>query len=765
MESRTILERATWWANGRGWRHKLAKRRQYEQSLFEHSLIELDVLLAILPILGHRRHYGLDETERKILAVAVLAHDVGKETDEWQAYISGHPSRPAVSHVLPDLTRAVVPGLCGVLGFDDLREPVQRIMAHCAEFHHSRPGRSDGAIVEAMLAGGSDRFLTLAHLVKAIDHFCSAAGASEATECIRSDPSLGKHVVATLHEVTVRGVSTTLLHRGAQTAFERARWIPLLYFANATVYGADPAERPVVPGIEDVERCLKAEIDIAIARDVTSLMVGNPSANILPKPELLAFNESRQCLTRAAEKISPQSLAKKPMESKGGKKGKREIVAAYWKLKGVGGKPTDAEVGEQAGRLSVAQPEMLVFKFFKAMVDPDKLPVVGADGAGFASAKYQEVFGEGSWEALQSTSTLDPVVDMARTVDRYWDLPGKAVGVPQAQKVAELSDQTRLRALIDLLDGMAQEVYAATGRPAPRDEMSRSMAAAFLCDLVRPAATGDVREVATNQLDHYASSKPFAGKESARGVYFCPICNAAARDTVKASADFIAKPEAHTNRGVAHGPFGYVMVCRTCYYERVLFQVLLGPRPPGRSDPGDVITLLPRLNLGPGKGEIPSRGSGLGRAGEGDDASRCWRARVGLLVPLHRPGREPSWRPRSVRAPVQRPPGAVQLPVHRRHPEEAPPRSAPASSGGIRRGSERRQCRLWRIQYAAGAVGRRAAANGLFDVRDSAGLRPGCDPRARAGGVAGASPRRAVRPLLRSRVRRGGAREDTSGAR
>jgi hypothetical protein len=189
--------------------------------------------------------------------------------------------------------------------------------------------------------------------VRAIDHFCSAASASEATECVTSDPSLGKHIVATLHELIVRGVSTTLLHRGAQTAFERAGWIPLLYFANATVYGADPGERSAVPAIEDVERCLKAEIDIAIARDVTSLMVGNPSANILPKPGEEADGEQ------------------------GGKKGKRAIVADYWKLKKVARKPIDAEVEEQAGRLSVAQPEMLVFKLFKAMVDPEKLPVVG----------------------------------------------------------------------------------------------------------------------------------------------------------------------------------------------------------------------------------------------------------------------------------------------------------------------------------------------------------------------------------------------------
>ena len=84
MDRRDLLERATRWMAARGWRGKLAKSREYEQSLLEHSLIELDVLLELLPILASARHYGLSEKEQRILTVAVLAHDVGKETGAWQ---------------------------------------------------------------------------------------------------------------------------------------------------------------------------------------------------------------------------------------------------------------------------------------------------------------------------------------------------------------------------------------------------------------------------------------------------------------------------------------------------------------------------------------------------------------------------------------------------------------------------------------------------------------------------------------------------------
>jgi hypothetical protein len=65
MKRQEILTRAAAWTEARGWREKLAKRRGYEQSLFDHSLIELDVLLELLLILASPRHYGLREEGQK----------------------------------------------------------------------------------------------------------------------------------------------------------------------------------------------------------------------------------------------------------------------------------------------------------------------------------------------------------------------------------------------------------------------------------------------------------------------------------------------------------------------------------------------------------------------------------------------------------------------------------------------------------------------------------------------------------------------------
>ena len=73
----------------RGWKKLTAKRLQYEQSLFEHTMVELDALLSLLPILRQPNHFHLTEEEEKILIASVIAHDAGKEKPECQEYVLG----------------------------------------------------------------------------------------------------------------------------------------------------------------------------------------------------------------------------------------------------------------------------------------------------------------------------------------------------------------------------------------------------------------------------------------------------------------------------------------------------------------------------------------------------------------------------------------------------------------------------------------------------------------------------------------------------
>jgi hypothetical protein len=240
---------------------------------------------------------------------------------------------------------------------------------------------------------------------------------------------------------------------------------------------------------------------------------------------------------------------------------------------------------------------MLVFKFFKALTDPDKLPVVGDDGHRLAQQKYEVLFGPGSWMQLQSTSTLMAAKDMHSTVDLYWNLPGDVVGHP-ASKVEQIDDETRLKLLVDLLSQIADEVFRTIDRPSPRDAFAGAMAQSFIGDVISPAESRDVRAMAQKQLANYRQSKPNAGKELSSALYICPICSRPFNpgSGLKASADFIDNPQTHTNRALSHGGFGYVMICTACYHERVLRQLLMG------GTFAEIISLSPRLNLGPVNG-------------------------------------------------------------------------------------------------------------------------------------------------------------------
>lgn len=69
IERTEVIGKAAAWMQAREWKGKLAKKREgvypehrrREQSLFEHSLVEVDVLLELLPILADARHYGLGD--------------------------------------------------------------------------------------------------------------------------------------------------------------------------------------------------------------------------------------------------------------------------------------------------------------------------------------------------------------------------------------------------------------------------------------------------------------------------------------------------------------------------------------------------------------------------------------------------------------------------------------------------------------------------------------------------------------------------------
>jgi hypothetical protein len=66
IERTELIAKAAAWMPARGWKARLAKRRRGEQPLFEHTLIEIDVLLQLLSVLADERHCGLSVAERRM---------------------------------------------------------------------------------------------------------------------------------------------------------------------------------------------------------------------------------------------------------------------------------------------------------------------------------------------------------------------------------------------------------------------------------------------------------------------------------------------------------------------------------------------------------------------------------------------------------------------------------------------------------------------------------------------------------------------------
>jgi hypothetical protein len=403
-----------------------------------------------------------------------------------------------------------------------------------------------------------------------------------------------------------------MLHLAALESFIEASWRPLLHFSDASLYVCSTAQPVPEPSPDDIKHRLAKLLEEATGREVMRFMVGSPVANIMPKPELFDYREVRQYLETAARKIGRVTFAKKKEDAR---KGTITTYLAFKRLSEEGyelGKLTIkqvkglslwreinttlslSELALQTERISAAHPEMMVFKFFKAMM---KEEMIGDEGAKIAQKEYEAVFGPGSWAALRSTSTLMPAQDMAKTVDLFWELPGQQFGL-SVTKVEELAPEKRTELLIDTLTRIADQVYTAMEQPPTRITLAKEMAARFIQDLVHPVEKVNLTKLARRQLEFYAASKPIAGKKRKRAKYFCPICNTPFESGTKAAADFISKPESHTNRAISHGPFGYIMICDTCKYERILRQLLLGERA------SELIVIFPRMNIGHGVGEL-----------------------------------------------------------------------------------------------------------------------------------------------------------------
>jgi hypothetical protein len=607
MDYQAFRTKAVEFMLNRGWKKQTAKRRNFEQSLFDHTLIEIDALITLLPLLQHTFSPPLTESEKQVLLTSVLAHDAGKELPEWQEYVMGR--REFLSDVNRELAEEVVSELASQFGSNNVEEMLSSVVLHM------RYERTPAKVANRLLFGQhtNPRWKTLADIVDAVDNLCSAKGLFAGLQCVTEKTCISNHLRTSYHLVQMRGVSTTLLHRAAVYTFIECGWSPLLHYSNGTIYVASSATQPLEPGVDEIQDQMAEGIEKAMPREMAQLIVGSPLQSMMPKVDLFDYQDLKGCLTVAARRVNRTTFRNKPESAR------RKTVADYLKRKDDDSPIDENKLALETDRIGTAQPEMCIFKFFKTalagnllgkQVTPEaeetyadfaegggkrKLPKVNPQSV--ARAEYDNVFGEGAYADLQSTSTLMPARDMALTIDRFWSLEGSRFGLDVLKIGALLDDDKREEILINTLVDIADKVYTAIpAENRPTRATSEDIAQCFMPDLTHPSPKLDLDELIAQQIQAYGETKANARKE--KGLHLCPICNGAFDGGTKAKADFVGNPEGHTNRGVSHGGAGQIVICETCKYERFLQQLLLG------SQVTDILVLFPRMNIGHSSGEV-----------------------------------------------------------------------------------------------------------------------------------------------------------------
>ncbi len=634
MDWETARQKAIVWMKNRGWKHKVAKKRGGEQSLFEHTLIQLDLLISLFPLLQRRESFNLSQEEMQVLWLAALCHDIGKETDAWQAYILGHGE--PTSHCIPELAQEAVQDLLNEYGWKQtlLTSAISGVLLHM------KNSRTPANVLQQVISPQPiGRWKLLSELVDAVDNLVSANGLFPALAYLEKS-ILAPHLKSTYHQVLLRGVSTSLVHKSAVEAFQAAGWQPLIHFVNGTIYFAPGDADLSIPSRENIREALSKLVNEAMGKDFAQQVVGSPVASMAPKPDLLDYREMRQYLSVAATRVNPKSFLKKKNEDR--QKTINKYILTLCQRKNRCSDPKkctkenackhpqevldNLDLDYQSERISYAHPEMVVFKFFKTVfsdkvinyqdfiLPEDKRDEIAAKHSpgtkkweqAVKKAKkelfdsfmdtvkenYDRRFGSGSFELLQKTTTLMPHLDMAYTIDPYWNTPYNHL-VPGESNVSvgTLNEDIRLELLIDTLAQIAEESFAALDEVnRPKRVEPEQIADHFLKDLVFPAGTKLIYETAEEQLKSYLKTKPLARK--AEGMHICPICNQAFKDGTNAKANFLANPESHTNRAPAHGGAGYIVICDICKFERFLHQQMLK----GKAE--QIMLLMPRINIG-----------------------------------------------------------------------------------------------------------------------------------------------------------------------
>ena len=645
MDIKEFRKKVISWMIERGWRQKIAKRGDYEQTLYDHTAIQLDILNSLSPTL--KTKLGLTRDELIIIMLASILHDVGKEKKEWQEYIK--KKADYCSHIDENLAREALDELLAYMGLKDIDKEaiISGVVLHM--WGERTPGRVMGRVIFG--EHQNTRWKQLADLVDFIDNLASAGSLFEGMAVLERSP-FASYFNTAYHQVLVRGLSTVFLHRSALDAFMGKGWQPLIHYVNGTIYVEEAGKKTPVPSVEDIKEKMVELLNQVLETNLEEQVVGNPTASMLPKKDLFDYEQMDAYLRTAKTRVSVTAFDRKTEEYKKNTFRKYSLLRCELdkecpdpdncKKEGRCRRFEEEETPRYLDRIGRAYQEMVIFKFFKTVFnektynleelavlpeDEEALEQLQAEMEGLEGEKrkkaekkyerqvkkatrkaleqiicsardeYDQVFGEGAFDLLQSTTTFTPEIDMAYAVDPYWRLNARDLDPDSPDvEVEELPDDQRKELLIKTLTGITKRAFDKVyEKNRPRGLQAVKVAEVFMKDLLHPAEQRELTEIIADQIRGYKETKLLARK--AHGDHLCPICNQYFQGGTNARADFVGKPESHTNRAPSHGGQGYIVICDSCKFERYFRQILLGGKP------AQMVVIYPRTNIGYYTGE------------------------------------------------------------------------------------------------------------------------------------------------------------------
>ncbi len=603
----------------KSWDKKIAKRKNemgsnLTQSLLKHTLKALDLFFTLLPHLREIR--GWSDNEEQVLILGITSHDAGKTKDSWQAYIQGEGA--PTSHIDTILIEECIHELAQELNFTNTE------VAQLAAELHMKRAQTNERMLSAILNTTDSNWKELQQIVYDIDNLASTDHLFSAQETFQRS-ILDQYFHSTYYQIQVKGISSTLLHRAILEEFQSVNWIPMIYFGNGTFLIQKASQEKRIPAFDQIQKRLKDIIKNQVfmknQRKLPELVVGNITQNFLPKPELFDSSLLEEFLltasTRAGIKTSKNitpanaykyhnvrrlldvtkdpSIAQKAYVSF--KALKDKVPEEYHQYLIFNAEEMDKELEmKYRDQIGSAYPEIAIFKFFKNILHPPK-GLVSENDLEQIKTLYEEVFGEKSFEALKSTSTLMPAKDKAFTVDYFWALPGDRYEF-NVSKIGRLSPDRRKRLLIKILTDLGERIFNSLESAFSQENLVSGMSDAFIRDLSMEFTDGEIiKKFAKEQLKNYKNSKDNSNRDK-ETEHICPICNEYFSKGAVGYADFLDKPQSFSNRGYAYCNTGNnVVICKSCYYERLLRQIFLGAKP------FELFVLIPEDSLSPYAGE------------------------------------------------------------------------------------------------------------------------------------------------------------------